>query len=446
LRPAGALPLPQLPAVPAVPAGVRRLLRYGRALVGHAALATLVASGALVAVSSAGNHGFLDPAARRGVRSWMDGPFAGLLTRPTLGQFHVELAVMTGAYLVMLACWRSLRAPPVITAILLLTAAFMLSPPLLSTDVFNYIAYARMVVVHHVDPYTVVPADLPHDPVFLFTHWRHTPDAYGPLFTLGTAPFGYLSVAGAMWGFKALAGLSSLGCVALIWNIARRLGRPPVRAIAIFGLNPMLLLWAIGGAHNDMLMLAGMLGGIALVLAKRETLGGAAFVAGVAIKATAGLAIPFAALAARRRGWRVVAGAAVAAAVMVVVAHFAFPREALAPIRRIFSEHDLVAIYGVPNNVGQLFGVPAPTATVHLICNVLLGVALLWLAVHVWRGGDWVTALGWGFLAVLMTSPWLLVWYTAWPLAPAAVSRDRRLLLATFAFSVYAIVNEVSLF
>ena len=62
-------------------------------------------------------------------------------------------------------------------------------------------------------------------------------------------------MADALWAFKGLAALSSLGCTALVGWIAHRRGSSAARAVAAFGLNPIVLVWTVAGAHNDLLML-----------------------------------------------------------------------------------------------------------------------------------------------------------------------------------------------
>ena len=70
--------------------------------------------------------------------------------------------------------------------------------------------------------------------------------------------------------------MASLGCVALVWACATRLGRPALPATLFFGLNPVLLAYAVGGAHNDLLMLVAALGGIYLLLGGRQSADGGA--------------------------------------------------------------------------------------------------------------------------------------------------------------------------
>ena len=84
------------------------------------------------------------------------------------------------------------------------------------------------------------------------------------------------------------------------------------------------------------------------------------------------------------------------------------------------------------------------TPSVRLGCEAVLAVALAWCAGAVLRGADWVAACGWAFVALLATASWLLAWYTLWPLAFAALSRDRRLLAATLLLQVLFVVDDLS--
>src|ERR671934_158598 len=162
--------------------------------------------------------------------------------------------------------------------------------PLFSTDIFNYVAYARMGALYHVNPYLHGASAIAGDPSVPFTGptWLHTPTAYGPLFTLISYALVPLGVAGTMWALKALTGLAALGCAALVWTCAKRLGLRPVPAMLFFALNPLLLIYAVGGGHNDVLMALPLIAGALLILDGKPELGGAALAAAVAIQGTAG--------------------------------------------------------------------------------------------------------------------------------------------------------------
>src|SRR5207302_9284818 len=131
-----------------------------------------------------------------------------------------------------------------------------------------------------------VDAEAPTDPVFAFIGWPFKHSPYGPLFTLSSYATAPLGVAGALWAFKALAVAASLATVALVARAARRLGRSARWAAAFVGLNPVLLVLAVGGAHNDTLIV--LLLALALLLSAgsrpRPRAAAAALIAGVGIK------------------------------------------------------------------------------------------------------------------------------------------------------------------
>ena len=411
-----------------------------RRVLGGASLLVVVAAGAVIALSGVGTP--------RGI-TVLHGFSAGLLgtsVHLTRARFDLVLLVMSVGYLGVLAVVGHLTVRWIVLAIVALHLVFLLGPPLLSSDVFSYVAYARLGAVHHLDPYVSTPAAVPHDAVYRFVHWRHTRSVYGPLFTLASYPLGHLAPADALAVLKLAAASASLGCVALVWRIAERLGRPRRPAIAIFGLNPVLLVWTVGGAHNDLLMLVALLGAFALVLGAREAAGGAMLVAAVAIKASAGLAIPFLVLRGRAR-WRVVAGLAAGALLVAAVAAVAFPDHALGLLGVLRDEQRLVSKDSVPHDVARWLGLSGLPSALRAGFTALFGLVLVGALLRAWRGGDAVVACGWAFVALVVSSTWLLGWYTVWPLPFAAVAGDRRrwLLVATLAVQVYFVATRFHL-
>src|SRR5207245_7189617 len=125
------------------------------------------------------------------------------------------------------------------------------------------------------------------------------PSAYGPVFTAFSYVLAPLSVAASVVAYKGLAALASLATVALVWNAARWRGVNPVKAAALVGLNPLTVIYGVGGGHNDLLMLAPLLAGAVLLMQGRERLGAGAIVVAAAVKLTAGLLLPFAIAAPR---------------------------------------------------------------------------------------------------------------------------------------------------
>jgi hypothetical protein len=204
----------------------------------------------------------------------------------------------------------------------------------------------------------------------------------------------------------------------------------------------MLLVWTVGGAHNDLLMLLGMLGALALVLARQEVLGGVALVAGAAVKATAGLAAPFLVLGAARR-WRALLGLVLGAVAAVALAYFAFPSHATGMLGVLAHERHLVAHGSLPSVIASVLGyarLPGWLSAVFTVLEVAGVGTALWLAA---RGRDTIACCGWAYLVFVACSSWLLGWYTLWPLPYAALTRNRWLLVATVALQAFFVSNRL---
>jgi hypothetical protein len=406
---------------------------------GTAALAGLVCAGVLICLRAAAAPSGLIPASWHGMPGWMSGPLPGLGAGLTSSAFSAFFLIMCGCYLAVLALARSLDARVTVGAIVLLHVVFLLAPPLLSSDVFGYIDWARLGTLHGLDPYAHGSLAAPQDAAFAYFRWRtDMPSPYGPAFTVlsyATAPLG---LAGAFWAFKAAAAAASLGCVALTAACARRLGTDPLRAAALVGLNPLVLVWAVGGAHNDLLATAAMVAGVWLAIAGRQRAGGATLVAAAALKASAGVVLPYALIGSRDRR-RMLIGAGLAAAAVVVVGLAVFGTHLTGLLAANRDQQNLVARTSVPNQLGVLLGVGGITPAIRAVAIAVLAAALLWTLVRTWRGADWIASAGWATLALIACSAWVMPWYAVWLLPLAAIGRDRRLLIATLALCAYLV-------
>jgi hypothetical protein len=246
-------------------------------LAGALALASIVALSLFVVLMAANRPSILTPTTHIGYfPRWMAGPLGGLLQGFTNDGttlrylFTGAVVAMYVGYLVVLKHARRLPVRWVLTAILAAHAIFLLAPPLALTDLFNYINYGRMEVVHNLNPYTTIPILEPHnDPSFVLSNWHELLSPYGPLFTLLTFAVVPLGVAASFWVLKVILMLASLATILLVWKCARLLGREPLPAIAFVGLNPLVLIWGLGGDHNDFLMVVFIMLGFYLLLRAR---------------------------------------------------------------------------------------------------------------------------------------------------------------------------------
>ncbi len=239
------------------------------------------------------------PGRSGGWPGWMAGPLQGLGLGISNDSFQTLMLIMCASYVLVLCAARALPARALAAAIVAAYVILLLGPPLISQDVFGYLSFARLGALHGLDPYTHVAAEAPTDPIFPFIGWPFLHSPYGPLFTLASYATAPLGLAGGLWAFKAVAVTSSLGAVALIARAAGRLGQSPLWAAAFVGLNPVLLELAVGGAHNDTLILLSLAAALALSAGSNPRFRAAAvaLVAGIGIKVTAGLVLPFLVLA-----------------------------------------------------------------------------------------------------------------------------------------------------
>jgi hypothetical protein len=468
------------------------------AWVGAACLVVLVACSLLVVLIAANRPSILAATSHTGYfPHWMTGPLGGLL--PWLTRSSTTLKYLfSGAIVAMYVCYVAglryvprLRARWAIAAVVAVHAIFLLSPPLALTDIFNYVNYGRMEVVHGLNPYTSIPILEPHnDPSFDLSNWHQLLSPYGPLFTMITFVVVPLGVAASFWVLKVLLALASLGTLALVWRCARLLGRDPVTAIVLVGLNPIVLVWGLGGDHNDFLMVLFIVLGFYLLLraregdrvadaeaiassgrvaaaaedsaagehppaplrSRRETVlgwllplsapeigAGVAFITATAIKASGGVLLPVVLaglLRTPRRLVQVLIGMAGAGVVIAVASVIAFGLH----IPDLSTQSSLVTNVSVPNLIGLAIGAGGETEALHSVLTAALVVSIMLCCVQAWRRGAAVTASGWSSVALLVTLSWVLPWYVLWVLPMAALSRSRRLRATALALGVYLII------
>ncbi len=353
---------------------------------------------------------------------------------------------------------------------------------MISTDVFSYIAYARMGVVHAVNPYLHGPTSIAADPVYRYVgkDWVKVATAYGPLYTLLSYPLAPLGVVGALWGMKLEALLASAGTLVLTWRCARMRGLDPKFALIVVGVNPLWVIYGLGGAHNDLIMTLFLMGAVALTLAseqrhapagggsarggahagagsgslrgeierafqagsRREIYAGAAVIGATLIKATGIVLLPFMLLSRRRLAPLI--GAAAAAVVGALVAYVVFGIHGVDIVSALNRDAAFVGTDSFPTEIAHLLGKPGVFPIDHDLLKAGLVLIVLHLMWRTWRGYDWVAASAWTLLAIAVTSTWLLAWYTLWSLPLAAISRDRRVLYATLAVQALFVVHQTA--
>ncbi len=362
------------------------------------------------------------------------------------------------AYLGVLVWAPRLGRRLVWAAIAIGALAFACLPPLLSHDVYSYVDYARLGVLHGLDPYAHPPAAAPSDPAFTQVTWPDTTSAYGPLFTLATYPLARLPVGIAVYVLKATVAAAIVAIAWLVARLAPARGIDPLRAAGFVALNPLVLAQVIGGAHNDAFAVLLMTAGVVAIFSAREASAGVALVAAAAVKASAAVAIPFAFLAVRDtaprgRGQRrtrrirpvgaVLPAGLAAAAAVGVGAWLGFGWSWLHAFALAGENQGRTSHMSIPITAARLTGLDPDTTRAAFL--VLYAIFVAWLLAWTWRGADWLRAAAWAATGLLLATAWLLPWYLLWPLPLAALSRDKLLQILLLALTAYQLGARIPL-
>jgi alpha-1,6-mannosyltransferase len=409
---------------------------------GRIALAAITLVALVMVLFSTHGPTILVPRTSQIFAPWEAGPLYHLIpgisvsARATNYALSGLILIMLGSYLVALSALRTLSMRLIATCIVAVHAILLLGPPFQLTDVFNYLGYARLGGLHGMNPYTHVIGQEMHDPIFHFATWLNLHSPYGELFTALSYPLGFVSISVAYWIVKIVAVVLSLALIAIVCTCVRRLGRDPRYAAVLIGLNPIYLVYAVGGFHNDFFMLVPAVGAVVLLQARRDRSAGAALMLAVAVKFTAVLLLPFLLAAAwpfRRRVLDVIIGVVLAAIPLIVMslALFGFS------LPNLSDQSTLLTPFSFPNLFGYFIGVGGGTSGVLRLANLTLIVAVI---VLLRRRGDWIARAGWGTVALIASLAWVMPWYVIWVLPLAALGSSVRLRRTALALTVFLVL------
>ncbi|MEU2241613.1 polyprenol phosphomannose-dependent alpha 1,6 mannosyltransferase MptB [Streptomyces sp. NPDC018338] len=348
----------------------------------------------------------------------------------------------------------------VLRTLALWTAPLLLAPPLYSADVYSYIAQGAMVLEGHDvyggGPSVLGPGDLGADAAAsVGGHWTDTPAPYGPVFLL-LAEVVVKATGGAVVPAVLGMRLIALGALALIvWAVRGLGGGAGGRdgAVWLAALNPLLLIHAVAGMHNDGLMIGLMLGGVLLAVRGRWVLGCVLVGLAMMVKSPAAVALLFiGVMIARRDGGArgvakglvlpgLVAGAVAMGATLAAGTGFGW-------LRTQSVAGAIHTALSATSDLGLGLGLlvaddPDPVKGVVQKLGLAVAVAvILVLAWRAWRGVlDPVLGLGLSLVALValspMVQPWYLLWGTVVVAAVAWRSRAGQLLMVLSAALVY---------
>jgi hypothetical protein len=401
----------------------------------------ILATLAVVAYATSGPT-ILVPRSARVFPAWEAGPLHLITSRPLNDPwaldviFSLVLGVMVIAYGLAMLAIRSVSMRALVIVILLLHLILVLSPPLQLSDIFNYLGYARLGALHGISPYTHGISAERLDPIFQFASWDNLRSPYGELFTAVSYPLAFLPLPVSFWIIKVVVAGLSLGFLWLIYWCAVKLGRDPRFVVGFVALNPIYLIYAVAGFHNDFLMLVASMAAIAFVLSGRDRAAGAAFVVAVAVKFTVILLGPFllVGVGTWKRSKELVIGGVIAAVPLTVMSILLFGTH----LPNLQQQSSLLTELSIPNLIGLLLGVGGATSTVLGIADLFVVAVVLYFFL---RRRDWLVGAGWSTLALLVSLAWLVPWYIVWVLPLAALGSSPWLRRATALMTVFLVIT-----
>ncbi len=151
--------------------------------------------------------------------------------------------------------YKNLKLKPLILILGLITLLYCLSYPFLSTDIYSYYLYAKMAYFYHLNPFTTAPIVLADKDFFvLIAHNIDSPYNYGPLYLIySIIPMAILSVNKIVLyliTLKLLNGILFFISGLLLYKMTDF----DKRIVAIWFLNPFLIIEWLSNSHNDLVM------------------------------------------------------------------------------------------------------------------------------------------------------------------------------------------------
>ncbi len=345
-------------------------------------------------------------------------------------------------------------------------APLLLSVPVFSRDTYSYLAQGAL-LRDGLDPYLVGPVDNPNSLLDNVSPiWTTTTAPYGPAFIL-VAKFVTMIVGDHVVQGTMLLRLCMLpGLVMLIWaapRVARHVGANSAAALWICVLNPLVIIHLMGGVHNEMLMVGLMMAAIALTFERHPIAGVSVIALAVAVKATAGLALPFMVWVWMRqlrerhpwgaaRAWVIATAASGAIFTVVFAVVTVTAGVGLGWLTALAGSVKIVNWLTIPTAVANLIhaiGGMFTTVSFYAVLDVtrIIGIAIIAISLPLlwwrFRHTDREALIGIALVmaVVVLFVPAALPWYYTWPLAiVSALAQSRSAIALIAGFSTWIMV------
>lgn len=215
----------------------------------------------------------------------------GYYNRPTATLIYLLIIILAFSFFIF-NLWLAARskiglrylAISAVTNTIILIFAY----PFLSSDLFNYLFDAKIILNYQANPYTNRPLDFAGDEWLRFMRWTHRYSPYGPLWlgmTLLPAFLGFGKFILNFLMFKVTIAIFHLLNTYIIFKTLKMINpKLATMGAAFYGINPLFLIEGVVSAHNDVVLATAMLTSIYFLVKGRKALSFLSLFAGAAIK------------------------------------------------------------------------------------------------------------------------------------------------------------------
>lgn len=223
----------------------------------------------------------------------------GYYNRPLSTIIFILLIIFLFSFFIfnlVLASKNKLTIKYIFTITVLLTAILVFAYPFLSSDIFNYMFDAKILLHYHLSPYTHKALDFPSDDWIRFMRWTHRYSPYGPawlLLSIFPALLGFGKFILTLLAFKILAAIFHILNTIIIYRILKKIKSHEVLlGVAFYALNPLFLIEGVVNGHNDVILATSLLLTVYFVVYKKVNLSTFIMAIGFLIKYLPVLTLP----------------------------------------------------------------------------------------------------------------------------------------------------------
>lgn len=185
--------------------------------------------------------------------------------------YGVFIVIFFGFYIYFLAYFKKQKLD-FNRLLLLITPLFLLIfsyPTMISYDIFNYLATAKVTFFYQENPYLVMPIEFLNDTMLMYTRAANKYALYGPSWIVLTGiPF-FFSAGNVLFQillFKILVVIFYIATLFILYKLTKS-----YYSIIFFGLNPLVIIETFVSGHNDIVMVFFILLGFYLLKQNKIT-------------------------------------------------------------------------------------------------------------------------------------------------------------------------------